>query len=85
MKSFSVYYAIERKTGKYACMGIGNRGDVAKLKEQMYEDMSKEEVCSKYGSGAVYTDYGLVAVRSFKEPEVKKEAPKKTRKKASEE
>ena len=53
--------------------------------EQMYEDMSKEEVCSKYGSGAVYTDYGLVAVRSFKEPEVKKEAPKKTRKKASEE
>ena len=36
----------------------------------MYEDMSKEEVCSKYGSGAVYTDYGLVAVRSFKEPEV---------------
>lgn len=82
MKAFSVYYAIDRKTGDYSCMGIGNRGDVAKLKEQMYSDMSKDDVCAKYGSGAVYTDYGLVAVRSFKMPEVKQ---KKTRKKISEE
>ena len=85
MKSYSVYYAVERSTGKYVCMGIGNRGDVAKLKDQMYEDMDKSDFCSKYSSGAVYTDYGLVAIRSFKEPEAKKEAPKKTRKKASEE
>ena len=54
MKAFSVYYAIDRKTGDYSCMGIGNRGDVAKLKEQMYSDMSKDDVCAKYGSGAVY-------------------------------
>ena len=82
MKAFSVYYAIDRETGDYSCMGIGDRGDVAKLKEQMYFDMSKEDFCAKYGSGAIYTDYGLVAVRSFKMPKVQ---PKKTRKKISEE
>lgn len=82
MKAFSVYYAIERKTGKYICMGIGNRGDLAKLKDQMYSDIANPDVCSKYGSGAVYSDYGMVAVRSFPMPKVepKKVAPKKTKK-----
>jgi len=32
MKAFSVYYAIERKTGKYVCMGIGGAEDKHKLK-----------------------------------------------------
>jgi len=82
MKAFSVYYAIERKTGKYVCMGIGGAEDKHKLKEQMFEDMAKNDICAKYSSGAVYNHYGLVAVRSFQMP---KEAPKKTRKKISEE
>ena len=82
MKAFSVYYAIERKTGKYVCMGIGSRGDLAKLKEQMYSDIVDSDACAKYSSGAVYTDYGVASVRSFPEPKVepKKVAPKKTKK-----
>lgn len=87
MKSFSVYYAIDRKTGKRECLGMGERGDSSSLKEQLYADMSDADKCKKYMGGAVYTDYGMVAIRPFKEPaeEPKKEAPKKTRKKVSEE
>ena len=44
----------------------------------MYADMAKKTICSKYSSGAVYTDYGLVAIRSFP-------MPVKTLKKISEE
>tara|TARA_R110001632_G_scaffold147559_1_gene264614 strand:- start:303 stop:539 length:237 start_codon:yes stop_codon:yes gene_type:complete len=78
MKAYAVYYAVERKTGEYVCMGIGDRGAKAKLKDQMYADMAKKTICSKYSSGAVYTDYGLVAIRSFP-------MPVKTLKKISEE
>jgi len=82
MKAFSVYYAIERKTGKYVCMGIGSRGELAELKSKMYSDISDSDVCAKYSSGAVYTDYGMVAIRSFPMPKVepKKASPKKTKK-----
>jgi len=87
MKSFSVYYAIDRETGEYACMGIGSRGKASALKAQMYADAKDPKIASKYKGGAVYNDYGLVSTRSFAKPaeEPKKEAPKKTRKKVSEE
>ena len=81
MKSFSVYYAIERATGEYVCMGIGSRGKASELKAKMYADAKDSKVASKYKGGAIYNDYGLVSVRSFAMP---KEEPKKPRKKVSE-
>jgi len=75
MKSFSVYYAIDRVTGEYVAMGIGSRGKASELKAKMYADVKDPKIASKYKGGAVYNDYGLIATRSFPKP---KEEPKKS-------
>lgn len=81
MTKFALYYAVERGTGKLVCISLEPSGQIAILKDQAKSDMTDAKFANQYETIVLADYYGLK--NQYKVPF--QEAPKKTRKKISEE
>ena len=81
MTKFALYYAIERGSDELVCIKLGKASDMAVLKDEAKSDMADASFANKYGTIVLVSHHGLK--NQYKVPF--QEAPKKTRKKISEE
>lgn len=81
MTKYALYYAIERESDKMVCIGLDSSGAIAVLKEKAKADMQDAKFANQYKTIVLADYHGLK--NQYKVPF--QEAPKKTRKKISEE
>lgn len=81
MTKYALYYAVERDSDELVCIALDKAGEMANLKAKAKADMFDAKFASQYKTIIIADYYGLK--NQYKVPF--QEAPKKTRKKISEE
>jgi len=78
MTKFSLYYGVERDSGKLCTLGLSDRGSLGEFKAQCKKDISDPKIANKYSFLVLASDYGIV--NRYKLTKIA-EAPKVAKKK----